>query len=121
MSSLSERPFFGAIRSRVPGRMYTHPKVREVIRYPGSSVEYGGYRDRGFGGGCHNVGVARMCTRPGDGVRNKWGQTHDIPNLFVSDGSVFSSSAVVNSTLTIVALAIRQAEHIAGQMARREL
>jgi hypothetical protein len=48
MSSLSERPFFEAIRSRVLGRLYTHPKVWEVIRYPGSSVEYGGYHDRGF-------------------------------------------------------------------------
>jgi choline dehydrogenase-like flavoprotein len=74
----------------------------------------------GVGGGCHNMGVARMSAKPGDGVTNKWGQAHNIPNLFVSDGSVFSSSAVVNPTLTIAVLAIRQAEHIAGQMARRE-
>jgi hypothetical protein len=46
---------------------------------------------------------------------------HDASNRFVSDGSVFASSAAPNPTLTIVALAIRQAEHIAGAMARREL
>jgi len=46
---------------------------------------------------------------------------HDIPNLFVSDGSLFSSSAAPNPTLTIVALAIRQAGHIASAMSRREL
>lgn len=75
----------------------------------------------GGGGGCHNMGVARMSTDPDDGVTNRWGQAHDIPNLFVSDGSVFASSAAANPTLTIVALAIRQADHIAERMRRREL
>ncbi len=70
---------------------------------------------------CHNMGVARMSERPEDGVTNRWGQTHDIPNLFVSDGSLFTSSAAANPTLTIVALAIRQADHIAERMSRREL
>ena len=75
----------------------------------------------GAGGGCHNMGVARMSAKPRDGVTNKWGQAHDIENLFVSDGSLFSSSAAANPTLTIVALAIRQAHHIAERMMRREL
>ena len=48
---------------------------------------------------------------------NKWGQTHDIANLFVSDGSQFTTGAAENPTLTIVALAIRQADHIAKEMA----
>lgn len=74
-----------------------------------------------LGGGCHNMGVARMSANSGDGVTNRWGQAHDVPNLFVSDGSVFSTSAAPNPTLTIVALAIRQAEHIAQRMSRREL
>jgi len=73
------------------------------------------------GGGCHNMGVARMSGRPADGVTNRWGRLHDMPNLFVSDGSLFPSSAAPNPTLTIVALAIRQAGHIADTMARREL
>jgi choline dehydrogenase-like flavoprotein len=70
---------------------------------------------------CHNMGVTRMSADPADGVTNRWGQVHDIPNLFVSDGSVFSSSAAANPTLTIVALAIRQADHIAERMRRGEL
>ena len=49
------------------------------------------------------------------------GQTHDIKNLFVSDGSQFTTGAAGNPTLTIVSLAIRQADYIAGQMARGEL
>jgi choline dehydrogenase-like flavoprotein len=79
------------------------------------------YSAMGGGGGCHNMGVARMSASPADGVTNRWGQTHDIPNLFVSDGSVFASSAAANPTLTIVALAIRQADHIAERMRRKEL
>ena len=71
--------------------------------------------------GCHNMGVARMSTDPKDGVTNRWGQAHDVPNLFVSDGSLFSSSAAANPTLTIVALAIRQADHIAERMAQKAL
>jgi choline dehydrogenase-like flavoprotein len=64
----------------------------------------------------HNLGTNRMSERPADGVVNKWGQTHDIPNLFVSDGSVFTTGAAENPTLTIVTLAIRQADHIEQQM-----
>lgn len=70
---------------------------------------------------CHNMGVARMSDKPADGVTNKWGQAHDVSNLFVSDGSVFTSSAAANPTLMITALAIRQAEHIAERMRSGEL
>ena len=79
------------------------------------------FKIEGIGYGCHNMGVARMSENPEDGVTNRWGQVHDIPNLFVSDGSVFTSSAAANPTLTITALAIRQADHIAERMNRREL
>lgn len=74
-----------------------------------------------LGGGCHNMGVARMSSDAKDGVTNRFGQAHDVPNLFISDGSLFSTSAAPNPTLTIVALAIRQADHIAGRMSRGEL
>ncbi|MFC3169174.1 GMC family oxidoreductase [Paracoccus fontiphilus] len=65
----------------------------------------------------HNLGTNRMSDRPEDGVVNKHGQSHDIANLFVSDGSQFTTGAAENPTLTIVALAIRQADHIAREMA----
>ncbi len=69
----------------------------------------------------HNLGTNRMSEKASDGVVNRFGQTHDIPNLFVSDGSQFTTGAAENPTLTIVALALRQADHIAGRMARGEL
>ncbi|WP_332116371.1 GMC family oxidoreductase [Azorhizobium caulinodans] len=69
----------------------------------------------------HNLGTNRMSEKPRDGVVNKFGQSHDIKNLFVSDGSQFTTSAACNPTLTIVALAIRQADHMAELMRRRDI
>jgi choline dehydrogenase-like flavoprotein len=69
----------------------------------------------------HNLGTSRMSENPRDGVVNKWGQAHDIKNLFVSDGSQFTTGGAENPTLTIVSLAIRQAEHIADQMGKKEI
>jgi choline dehydrogenase-like flavoprotein len=69
----------------------------------------------------HNLGTCRMAGDAARGVVNKWGQSHDIDNLFMSDGSQFTSSMAGNPTLTIVALAIRQAEYIAEQMRRNDL
>ena len=69
----------------------------------------------------HNMGSCRMSADPNEGVINPFGQCHDVPNLFVSDGSQFTTSGAANPTLTIVALAIRQAEHIAQKMSAGEL
>jgi choline dehydrogenase-like flavoprotein len=69
----------------------------------------------------HNLGTNRMSANKRDGVVNKWGQAHDIPNLFVSDGSVFTTGGAENPTLTIVALAMRQAEYIADQMGKNSV
>src|SRR6266700_4346476 len=60
----------------------------------------------------HNLGTNRMSAKASDGVVNKHGQAHDIKNLFIADGSQFTSGGAENPTLTIVALAIRQAEFI---------
>ena len=64
----------------------------------------------------HNLGTNRMSEKPEDGVVNGFGQSHDIKNLFVSDGSQFTTGGAENPTLTIVTLAIRQADYIEEQM-----
>ena len=69
----------------------------------------------------HNLGTNRMSANARDGVVDKWGRTHDIKNLFISDGSQFTSGAAENPTLTIVTLAIRQADYLADQLAKGEL
>ena len=62
-----------------------------------------------------------MAKKASDGVVNEWGQAHDISNLFVSDGSQFTTGAAENSTLTIVALVIRQAEYLARALKSGDL
>ena len=64
----------------------------------------------------HNLCTAWMSANPRDGVTNARGQAHDVRNLFVSDRSALSTPGAANPTLTIVALALRQAEYIQQQM-----
>ena len=69
----------------------------------------------------HNMGSCRMGDDPETSVTNGFGQAHEVENLFISDGSLFPTSSAENPTLTIVALALRQADYIAEQMAQGAL
>ncbi|GAB4065970.1 GMC family oxidoreductase [Ancylobacter sonchi] len=69
----------------------------------------------------HNLGSNRMAAKAEDGVLDSNGRAWEVPNLFISDGSTFSTGGACNPTLTIVALAIRQADFMAKQMAAGEL
>ena len=60
----------------------------------------------------HLLGTARMGKTPDMSVVNKWHQCWDVPNLFIIDGSVFTTGGVVNPTPTVTALALRAAEHL---------
>src|SRR6266403_5952769 len=69
----------------------------------------------------HNTCSARMSADPREGVTTACGQTHDIKNLFISDGSAMTTAGAANPTLTIVALALRQAEYISREMKARKI
>ena len=71
--------------------------------------------------GNHELGGARMGLDPQTSVTNAWGQTHDVTNLFLADGSVFPSASEKNPTHTIMALAARTAEHLADRLRKGEL
>jgi choline dehydrogenase-like flavoprotein len=62
--------------------------------------------------GWHLMGTARMGTDPERSVVNDWGRCHDVRNLFIVDGSIFVTSAGVNPTNTIQALALYIADRI---------
>jgi choline dehydrogenase-like flavoprotein len=49
---------------------------------------------------------------PATSVVDGFGRSHDVPNLFIFDGSVWPTSSGMNPTATIAALALRSAEHI---------
>ena len=60
----------------------------------------------------HQCGTAVFGTDPKTSVLDTWCRSHDVENLFVVDASFFPSSASVNPALTIVAQALRAADHI---------
>jgi choline dehydrogenase-like flavoprotein len=62
--------------------------------------------------GWHLLGTARMGDDPGRSVLDRWNRTHDVPNLYIVDGSCFVTSSGVNPTSSIVALALRAADHM---------
>jgi choline dehydrogenase-like flavoprotein len=75
---------------------------------------------RNFSSG-HNMGTAKMGDDPATSVVNGYGQTHDVPNLYVVDGSVFPTSSSTNPTATICAFAKRAATYIAKNARHQEV
>jgi len=68
------------------------------------------------GDSIHEMGTARMGHDPSTSVLNKWNQSHDIPNLFITDGSFMTSSACQNPSLTYMAFSARTANYAAKQL-----
>lgn len=69
----------------------------------------------------HLLGTCRMGNDPKTSVVDKYHRAHDVPNLFICDGSSFVSSGRGQPTMTIQALAFRASEHIAGFARRGEI
>jgi len=72
-------------------------------------------------GGEHLLGTARMGDDPGTSVIDRYHRSHDVPNLFICDGSSFVTSGRGQPTMTIMALAFRAAEHIAAAAKANEI
>jgi choline dehydrogenase-like flavoprotein len=62
----------------------------------------------------HLMGGTIMGTDAGNSVVNSYGQTHEIPNLYVAGPGIFATAGASNPTYTIFALSLRGAEHLAG-------
>jgi choline dehydrogenase-like flavoprotein len=63
----------------------------------------------------HEVGTTRMGNDPKTSVVNRYGQAHDVKNLFVADGGVFTTNPDKNPTLTITALSWRMSDYLLDQ------
>jgi choline dehydrogenase-like flavoprotein len=64
----------------------------------------------------HHIGTTRMHVNPQEGVVDKNCRVHGISNLYIAGSSVFPTGGHANPTLTIVALAVRLADHVKGIM-----
>lgn len=70
-------------------------------------------------GSRHHMGTARMANDPALGVTDANGRVHSTENLYVCGSALFPTSGYANPTLTIVALALRQAEHLAERLTKQ--
>lgn len=89
--------------------------MRSIIRAGGGTPEYTVPDTAHLMGGC------RMGDDPSNSVVDSYGQTHDIPNLYVCDASIFVTSGGGNPTNTVMALAARTAAHLIDKGKRMEL
>lgn len=69
----------------------------------------------------HEMGTARMGRDPKTSVLNPYNQSHDIKNLFITDGGAMVSSSCVNPSLTYMALTARACDYALQQLKKREL
>jgi choline dehydrogenase-like flavoprotein len=66
----------------------------------------------------HNLGTCRMGDDASRSVIDKWCRSHEVPNLWIVDGSFMPTGAGYNPTLTILANAYRVADHFVGEAER---
>lgn len=80
------------------------------------------FNDQCFPGqGIHEMGTARMGHDPKTSVLNKWNQLHEVPNVFVTDGSCMVSSASQNPSLTYMALTARACDYAVQELKKRNI
>ena len=101
---------------------HANETIREILTAMGGELfdpEIPSYdKDHGLlapGAIIHEVGTARMHDDPKQGVTDRHSRLHEVPNVYLTDASVFTSQADKNPTWTIMALAWRAADHIISE------
>jgi len=69
-----------------------------------------------MGSAIHEHSTCRMGTDTKRSALNQWNQMHDVKNVFVVDGSAFTSASEKNPTLTILALSWRATDYLAQEI-----
>jgi choline dehydrogenase-like flavoprotein len=90
----------------------------EILEGAGAAKVWRNYINEITGNAVHQHGTTRMGRDPDASVVNPECRAHDVPNLYVVDGSVFPTPSGVNPTLTIMANAWRVAEHVVAAARR---
>jgi choline dehydrogenase-like flavoprotein len=82
-------------------------RVDAVMSFPGNSN--------------HEMGTARMGRSPKNSVVNEFNQIHEVPNVFITDGSFMASSSCVNPSLTYMAFTARSCEYAVTQLKKHNI
>ena len=86
---------------------FSHVKVMGSISFPGNAN--------------HEMGIARMGHDPKTSVLNKFNQMHEVPNVFITDGSCMASGSCVNPSLTYMALTARACDYAVKEMKKSNI
>jgi choline dehydrogenase-like flavoprotein len=94
--------------------MWEHAKQvsHDVIKASGGEFQGAGDKPNTPGYSLHETGTCRMGDDPRKFVTNRFGQTHDVPNVHVCDASVFANCSDKTTTLSILAFSLRSSEHL---------
>jgi len=101
--------------------------MHEDIKITGQEMlEAAGFKDAKVSGSIsfpgnanHEMGIARMGSDPKTSVLNKYNQMHEVPNVFITDGSCMTSSSCLNPSLTYMALTARACDYATREMNKK--
>ena len=104
-------------------------RMREGMKNDGAemleaagAVNVGTFEDAyRLGEGIHEMGTARMSATPETGCVDAWNRVHEIPNLYVTDGSFMTSAGCQNPSLTYMAFTARAVDHAVEAVNRGDL
>jgi len=99
--------------------MWVHGKdaCQKLLRASGG--EYTGHGEPEMPGySLHETGTCRMGNDPKRFVTNRFGQTHDVPNLYVCDASVFLNCTDKTTTISVLAFSLRTSEYLVENLKR---
>ncbi|RPI21944.1 MAG: GMC family oxidoreductase, partial [Acidobacteria bacterium] len=107
------RDHWGIPVAKLSGRRHAHDvevgkymaaRAEEWLKAAGAIRTWQRTPGRGLSGGQHQAGTCRMGNDPKSSVTNRYGQVHEIDNLFIADGSLHVNNGGFNPALTIMAL-----------------
>lgn len=93
----------------------------EMMEAVGALKIESSYNKTGQTGGVHLLGTCRMGNDPAKSVVDRYNRSHDVPNLFMVDGSSLVTSGRGQPTMTIMALAFRAADNIIAAAKRGDI
>jgi choline dehydrogenase-like flavoprotein len=112
-----------AVRIRLRHGKNQEEMVKDMVQRGAELIEAAGGKVTSYttstsipGAQIHEQGTCRMGDDPRKFVTDRWGKTHDVPNLVIADGSLHCTSGITDPTVTILSLTMRNADHLAEEV-----